>query len=239
MNQMFSKIRSFVHRNHASEPLKQSRPFMVARKFFICAIFQLCCISIIWSSQICFAGDILPNHIGSQFRIVTTLASTSVKCDERDTQEIVDATVDPANGSDQQRSAGGASNEKNPETKAFWGKIVDSPSGVCELYREKDLVYISCVDSKRSLVHEGDRFAIFSDSLSAITPTLDSSDSGNAALGQIEITSAGSDLITGIILECRTYICNGSQISPLSETTAESRNIPINKVLLSSDGHKS
>ena len=123
----------------------------------------------------------------------------------------------------------------------FWGKIVDSPSGRSARYYEKDLVYIRCLDSKRGLIREGDRFTIFSDSSSTTIPTTTnkSSDLGNVALGQIEITSSGSDLITGIILECRSFIRNGSQVSPLSETTIEPSCIPTDEIISSMDGRKS
>ncbi|MHB8205182.1 MAG: hypothetical protein ACYDHG_15970 [Desulfomonilaceae bacterium] len=241
MNQICPQIRNCVHRNHAAAPLKHNRRPMGAQKLFIRVMFHLCCISTIWSSQMCFAGDNRPDCDASQLRMVTALAAPSVKRSDRNTQEIFDGTIDSANGSDQQRSTSGGIKEKGALMNPFWGQIVDSPSGVCALYHEKDIVYIRCVDSKRGLVREGDRFAIFSDSLSTIMPatTFNSSDSRNVALGEIEITSAGSDLITGIILECRSFICNGSQISPLLETTIEPPYVPMNEIILSLDGHKS
>lgn len=241
MNQMCSQIRNCVHRNYAAAPLNHNRRPIVAQKLFIRVMFHLCCISTIWSSQMCFAGDNRPDCDTSQLRMVTALAAPSVKRSDRNTQEIFDGAIDPANASDQQRPTSDRINEKGALMNHCWGQIVDSPSGVCALYHEKDLVYIRCVDSKRALVREGDRFAIFSDSLSNIMPatTFNPSDSGNVALGEIEITSAGSDLITGIILECRSFICNGSQISPLLETTMEPPYVPMNEIILSLDGHKS
>ena len=99
----------------------------------------------------CFAGDNRPDCDDSQLRMVTALASSSIKRSDRDTQEIFDGAIDPANASDQQRLNQWRYKEKDALMNPFWGQIVDSPSGVCALYHEKDIVYIRCVDSKRGI----------------------------------------------------------------------------------------
>lgn len=102
-----------------------------------------------------------------------------------------------------------------------WGEIVDSPLGARSLYKENDLVYVRCPNSKLGLIREGDRFGILPYSASHCghrhgKPTALAQKS---LKGQIEITNVGSDLITGIILECKGLIQNGYKISPLVKTS--------------------
>lgn len=241
MNQVCFKIRNWVYRNLCASPLKHIPLQIFAHKLFIRVVLNLYCVSAIWSSQICFAGNNHPDHDTSLLSVVANPASPSVKGANRHTQEIFDGMIESVNASNHKGSTSGRINEKDAAMNQFWGKIVDSPSGRSARYYEKDLVYIRCLDSKRGLIREGDRFTIFSDSSSTTIPTTTnkSSDLGNVALGQIEITSSGSDLITGIILECRSFIRNGSQVSPLSETTIEPSCIPTDEIISSMDGRKS
>jgi hypothetical protein len=122
-----------------------------------------------------------------------------------------------------------------------WGQIVDSPSGPESHYCEKDLVYIKCSDTKRGMLREGDRFGIVATptdpSLSRSCGSL--SDDQSRILGRIEITSVGVDLILGIIVECRTAIHNGYQITPIPQTTTQLPSHLEAEAITRTDGHTS
>lgn len=123
----------------------------------------------------------------------------------------------------------------------YWGKIVDSPSGITPQYCEKDLVYIRCSDTKRGLLKEGDRFGIVA------TPSDPSSsrscgslsDDQPRIIGRLEITSVGTDLILGIIVECRTAIRNGYQITTIPKTIIQLPSHLEAEAMSSIDGHTS
>ena len=96
----------------------------------------------------------------------------------------------------------------------LWGKIVDSPLATKELFRIRDLVYIRCCKEKHEFVREGDRFEILAHhSLhSQLNINQDRPDPESKIVGEIEITSVGSDLILGIIVDCRAEILKGYRI---------------------------
>jgi hypothetical protein len=118
-----------------------------------------------------------------------------------------------------------------PENHEFqvgqlWGKIVDSPLLPKELFRLSDLVYIRCCKEKHEFVREGDRFEILAHpSLhSQLNINQNRPDSESKIVGEIEITSVGSDLVLGIIIDCRAEILKGYRIVRSSRIDIEQRN---------------
>jgi hypothetical protein len=106
-----------------------------------------------------------------------------------------------------------------PENHEFqdgqlWGKIVDSPLAPKELFRIRDLVYIRCCKEKHEFVREGDRFEILAHTSlhSQLNINQDRPDPESKIVGEIEITSVGSDLVLGIIVDCRAEILKGYRI---------------------------
>ncbi|MGC8658387.1 MAG: hypothetical protein ACP5U1_04875 [Desulfomonilaceae bacterium] len=119
---------------------------------------------------------------------------------------------------------GGRPETEIPHSKAkinhsntIWGEIVDSPLGTRSLYKENDLVYVRCSNSKLGMIREGDRFGILPHPVSRYCNRygVHQSRINKPLEGQIEITNVGSDLITGIIVECHGLIKNGYLIFPL------------------------
>ncbi len=96
----------------------------------------------------------------------------------------------------------------------LWGKIVDSPLAPKELFRIRDLVYIRCCKEKHEFVREGDRFEILAHTSlhSQLNINQDRPDPESKIVGEIEITSVGSDLVLGIIVDCRAEILKGYRI---------------------------
>jgi hypothetical protein len=118
-----------------------------------------------------------------------------------------------------------------PENHEFqdgqlWGKIVDSPLLPKELFRVRDLVYIRCCKEKHEFVREGDRFEILAHpSLhSQLNINQDRPEPESKIVGEIEITSVGSDLVLGIIIDCRAEILRGYRIVRFSRIGVEQRN---------------
>ena len=108
----------------------------------------------------------------------------------------------------------------------LWGKIVDSPLLPKELFRVRDLVYIRCCKEKHEFVREGDRFEILAHpSLhSQLNINQDRPEPESKIVGEIEITSVGSDLVLGIIIDCRAEILRGYRIVRFSRIGVEQRN---------------
>jgi len=221
--------------------LKTYRSLVIDLKTFVIAMICLFGVFTAWSSRMCFAEDHCLDCDASQSGMVKEVSKSSIKPSEKETLETFNNRVGHASHLDHKTSQNVHITDKNDHTNPVWGKIVDSPTGILALYREKDLGYIRCADAKRGMVREGDRFGIVAGPATDLRrrTIVNPLDSKNMLLGQIEITSAGSDLIMGIILECRTLIHNGYQIAPLLQTTVEQSNLPDIERILSMDGLKS
>ncbi|MFH0960879.1 MAG: hypothetical protein V1897_19515 [Pseudomonadota bacterium] len=110
---------------------------------------------------------------------------------------------------------------QEPAKSRSWGEIVDSPLSQKEFFSHKDLVYVKFCKSQLDFVREGDRFNILDRPASLSELNMEQHLPGlqPTILGEIEITSVGSDLVLGIIVGCRTEISKGSWIGSPSRAS--------------------
>jgi hypothetical protein len=102
----------------------------------------------------------------------------------------------------------------SPRPARVWGYIVSSPEVNKVHFLERDLVYVRFRPSKRQCILVGDRFGIYRDKGPLFHPINPERPVGYLAevVGEIEITSTGHNLITGIILESYVEIERGDKI---------------------------
>jgi hypothetical protein len=95
-----------------------------------------------------------------------------------------------------------------------WGYIAASPEDYRVHYMERDLVYINFRPSKRQAILVGDRFGIFREKGPLRHPLNPNRLIGflSEIVGQVEITSVGHELATGIILDSYQEIVKGDKI---------------------------
>jgi hypothetical protein len=96
----------------------------------------------------------------------------------------------------------------------IWGYIVCSPDDGKVHYLERDLVYIRFRPAKKQVVLVGDRFGIYRDRGPTNHPLNPERSIGfmSEVVGEIEITSTGHDLATGIVLESYVELQRGDKI---------------------------
>jgi len=84
-----------------------------------------------------------------------------------------------------------------------WGYIVSGVERNKERFLERDLVYVRFRPSKKQVILVGDRFGIYRDRGPLYHPVNVEREIGylTVVVGEVEITSTGHDLITGIVLE--------------------------------------
>jgi hypothetical protein len=97
----------------------------------------------------------------------------------------------------------------------IWGYVISSPEVNKLHFVERDLVYIRFRPSKSQVVLVGDRFGVFRDHGPISHPLNPNTEIGylSEVVGEVEITSTGNDLVTGIILESYSEIRKGDKIS--------------------------
>ncbi len=95
-----------------------------------------------------------------------------------------------------------------------WGYVVSGIERNKERFLERDLIYVRFRPSKKQAVLVGDRFGIYRDRGPLYHPVNADREIGylTDVVGEVEITSTGHDLITGIILESYVEIERGDKI---------------------------
>ena len=98
----------------------------------------------------------------------------------------------------------------------LWGYIVSSPESEVNKvhFLERDLVYIRFRPSKKQAILVGDRFGIYRDKGPVTHPINPDKPIGwvSEVVGEVEITSTGHELATGIILDSYQEISTGDKI---------------------------
>ena len=96
----------------------------------------------------------------------------------------------------------------------IWGYIVASPEVNKLHWLERDLVYIRFRPSKKQVILVGDRLGIFRDHGPIHHPLNPNRPAGYVSriVGEVEITSTGNELVTGIIIDCYEEIVRGDKI---------------------------
>jgi hypothetical protein len=96
----------------------------------------------------------------------------------------------------------------------LWGYIVSCPDVTKTHYLERDLVYIRFRPSKKQAILVGDRFGIYRDRGPVFHPLNPGREIGHVSevVGEVEITSTGHELATGIILDGYEEIVIGDKI---------------------------
>ena len=97
----------------------------------------------------------------------------------------------------------------------IWGYIASAPDPIAINYLERDLVYIRFRPSKRQVILVGDRFGIFRERGPIFHPLNPERTIGQfaEAVGEVEVTSTGHELVTAIILDSYIEIMKGDKIS--------------------------
>jgi hypothetical protein len=97
---------------------------------------------------------------------------------------------------------------------SIWGYIVSSPELNKNHYLERDLIYIRFRPSKKQAILVGDRLGIFRDQGPLHHPLNPNRPTGyySRIVGEVEITSTGNELITGIIIDSYEEIVRGDKI---------------------------
>jgi hypothetical protein len=95
-----------------------------------------------------------------------------------------------------------------------WGYIACAPDNYKTYYLERDLVYVQFRPSKKQAILVGDRFGIYRERGPLNHPVDHDRQIGfqSEIVGEIEITSTGNDLATGIILESYVEIVKGDKL---------------------------
>lgn len=102
----------------------------------------------------------------------------------------------------------------SPVPNNLWGYIVSSPEVNKTNFLERDLVYIRFRPSKKQTILVGDRLGIYRDRGPLYHPVNPEREIGYLTdiVGELEVTSTGHDLITGIIIESYVEITRGDKV---------------------------
>jgi hypothetical protein len=102
----------------------------------------------------------------------------------------------------------------SPRPTRLWGYIASCPDVTRTHYVERDLVYIRFRPSKKQAILVGDRFGIYRDRGPVNHPLNPERPIGHVSevVGEVEITSTGHELATGIILDSYEEIVMGDKI---------------------------
>jgi len=97
----------------------------------------------------------------------------------------------------------------------LWGYVVGSPDPFKDQFLERDILYIRFRPSKKQVVMVGDRFGVYREKGPLNHPLNPDRKIGymSEIVGEIEITSTGHDLVTGIVLESFVELAKGDKIS--------------------------